>query len=149
MIVLAALGLAACESEVMSDYSFGGDYNIVNASSHTVAISRIDIEAPERGGKLLECTLKSEEEYRSVREFTYPLVPDMVSNFTGAKCLLTFDSGISITHDRMDENLEHNICKHTSYDITEYDMKAERYTTTYIYTVTDADYERAVAANGR
>lgn len=143
IIVISALCLCSCKS--LTDYSFLTVMTIKNDSSHTVTV---ETDTKYFGGSYhdspLNATILSESSYSTQK--IIPYTPGLPINFIGERCIITFDDNIEVAHSHKtwDKLIEHNMCDVESYTLNKSkdDSRHE-----YIYTFTDEDYERAVAAN--
>ena len=140
IILLSALFLYDCQIDDESMEK--GTVVYTNDSIHTIAVQTDRQHIAD--GQPLDFVIASGETY-CTSAIGYDILPMF---FSGVRCLVRFDNDMEIIHGKVFDGItiEHDICEYDSYECTLKTKKGIQYWT-YIYTFTDEDYERAVAAN--
>ena len=133
--ILTALCLCGCNRII--EYHYTTILAFENKSNHTIEIKVYAGNSREK--EPWECIIKPNENYSHTKGGDLPWI---IWYIMDDGCVVTFDDEIEVDH--RNTNIEHNLCDESSYTAKvsgQHDTK-----TTYTYTFTDEDYERAVAA---
>ena len=130
----------------MVDVEYGYTANVIieNKSSHEIVVDNSIVKL-RHWQEPITTVIASGKNYSFSRGGDHPV--EDPSWYIGDKCLITFDAQVEIVHTRRtleeDVVVEHSICEQEPFEL----IMHEKFSKTFTYTFTDADYDRAVEWN--